>query len=190
MNEFSEAHGKAEFIQITRRNFYSMKKIMISVLILLFVNSGYHSFASNGHAAFPVTHQKTIEQVSPVKNSFQQQVRELEKLTGRKLTLKERIALRIQRFAGPYDKDLQRKANNQAQTGFILSILGFVLLWPLLIPGLIISNSALQKEKVEPGILTMQNRGLAKAGRILGLIGLVLIFFVIVLVLSTGLYGL
>lgn len=167
-----------------------MKKVITSVLLLFFVSFSHNSFANYGHAAIAVASEKITEQVTPAKISFKLRVKEIEKLTGRKLTLKEKIALRIQKLVGPYDKDLQRKANSQAQTGFILSILGFVLLWPLLIPGLIISNSALQKEKVEPGILTMQNRGLAKVGRILGLIGLIITFFAVVIILSTGLYGL
>lgn len=167
-----------------------MKKIPTSVLLLFFISLSHSSFANYGHAATAVAPERITEQVTPAKNSFKLQVKEIEKITGRKLTLKQKLALRIQRLYGPYDKDLQRKANNQAQTGFILSIIGFVFLWPLIIPGLILSNSALLKEKVEPGILTVQNRGLAKAGRILGLIGLIITFFFIVLVLSTGIYGL
>jgi len=167
-----------------------MKKIFTSLLLLFFVSFSYSAFANYGYTAIPADHEKISEQISPEKNSFKQQVKEIEKLTGRKLTLKQKLALRIQRLYGPYDKDLQRKANTRAQTGFILTIIGFVFLWPLIIPGLILSNSALLKETVEPGILTVQNRGLAKAGRILGLIGLIITFFFIVLVLSTGIYGL
>jgi len=55
------------------------------------------------------------------------------------------------------------------------------VLFPLLaIPGFIISNSALTKEKITPGILEGGNKGLAKAGLILSVIGFVYLILLIV----------
>jgi len=99
--------------------------------------------------------------------------------------------LRIQTAFPRYDKDLERKANNEALIGFIFSMAGLVLLWPLLIPGLIISSSALRKERIDPGILEKGNYGLAKAGKIIGIIGLAIIALAIIIiaaVISSGVY--
>jgi hypothetical protein len=52
------------------------------------------------------------------------------------------------------------------------------------IPGLFFSQSALRKEKVDPGILTRTNYGLAKAGKIIGYIGLGLLLLGVVIIIA------
>lgn len=105
---------------------------------------------------------------------------------GKRLLFKEKAALCFHTLFHPFNPELERKANNQAKTGFVLSLLGFVSFWPLLIAGLIVSNSALTKERINPGILTSRNYKLAKTGRVLAIIGLFIIVISFIIILSNG----
>lgn len=116
--------------------------------------------------------------------SYRESKKILETSIGRKLSFKEKLALRFQTSVPGYDNENERRANSQAVTGFILSICGLVLLWPLLIPGFIISSNALAKERAEPGILKNGNYGLAKAGKIMGIVGLVIVVLAIVIIVA------
>ena len=78
--------------------------------------------------------------------------------------------------------DLNRTANRHAVWGFIFGLASLVI-FPLLgIPGLILSNDALNMEKVKPGTLTPRNRKLALAGKILSYIGLAILIIAILYV--------
>ncbi len=163
-----------------------MKNIIQLIIIGLAL-----AVSGNSYAASPVHVPAVIKTETKAKKpSYQQLKKSLEQSLGRKLKFKERVALRMQSLLPDFDPALQKRANNQALTGFILSCAGLVLFAPLLIPGLIISNSALAKERMNPGILENGNYGLAKAGSIIGYVGLailLILIFIIVLVLSGGL---
>jgi hypothetical protein len=77
---------------------------------------------------------------------------------------------------------MQRKANNQAVAGFVMSIVGWIVFSPLLIVSLIVSSAATRKERENPGILQKGNYGLARAGKILSIIGLVIVVLALFLV--------
>lgn len=95
----------------------------------------------------------------------------------------------MQVFLSPFKTDAERKANNLAVVGFVLSLLGWVTIWPLLIPGLITSNGALKNERIYPGILTNRNYKLAKAGRILSVIGLFIMAIALIIINTNGGFG-
>lgn len=133
----------------------------------------------------------TPPEIKQTQLSYRETKKLLESKLHRKLNFKEKLALRFQKTFPKYDYEMQRRANSQALTGFILSVCGLVVIWPLIIPGLIISNSALRKERMNPGILENGNYGLAKAGSIIGYVGIALLVVVIAIValtLSTGVY--
>lgn len=162
-----------------------MKNIFTLILISAFV-----SFTIPSFSASPVANVQTVTTNTKVKKpSYKQLKKTLEQSLGRKLKFKEKFALRLQSVLPEVDPALQRRANNQALAGFILSCAGIVLFAPLLIPGLIISNSALAKERMNPGILENGNYGLAKAGSIIGYVGLgilLLLIIIVVIVFSSG----
>lgn len=77
----------------------------------------------------------------------------------------------------------------KAQTAMILGILGLVCCSPLAIPAFIIGNRAVQEIDAAGG--RIGGRGMANAGKIMGIIGMVLlvlsvIWIVFVLVLGAG----
>lgn len=102
-----------------------------------------------------------------------------EKKLGRKLKLTERVGLWYYTHLPQYNDD-SKKANNQALIGFIFGICSLVIFPLLAIPGFILSNSALTKEKITPGILEGGNKGLAKAGLILSILGFVYLILLVV----------
>lgn len=157
------------------------------VLCFLFALTGNGTFAANQvyKPDFTSASHQIISNKGP-KQSFHSLKNEMEIKLGRQLSFKEKAALRIHTLIHPFSRELERKANNQATTGFVLSLLGFVTLWPLLIPGLIISNSALTKERINPGILTSRNYKLAKAGRTLAVIGLFITVIGLIIIISNG----
>lgn len=109
----------------------------------------------------------------------------VKQLLGRKLTLKEKLGLLLARAKYkkgiPIDTIEAQKANSTAVWGFVLSILGYFF-FPLLIPGYILSNNALKKEKAQPGLLTSTNKTLAQISRIFPIIyGILLILFLILI---------
>jgi hypothetical protein len=164
-----------------------MKIIFTLIIALLIV-----PFAGNAFTAYSnvVPHATTPVKTPVKKLSYKQTKSLLELSLGRKLKFKEKAALRIQSVLPDYKGVDAGKANSNALLGFIFAIGGLVLLWPLLIPGLILSNNALNAEKKNPGTLSDGNKGLAKAGRIMSIIGLaiiaVAIIIIVVLIASGG----
>jgi len=132
--------------------------------------------------------QKETNKITPDYHSLK---RNLEQQLGRKLKWSERLGLRALTVHKSFSNEDSRKANNHALVGFILGISSLILLPLLSIPGYMFSNSALIKEKLNPGILEGGNKGLAKAGLILSIIGLVyllLIILYIIIIFSSGIY--
>ncbi|MBX9782915.1 MAG: DUF4190 domain-containing protein [Chitinophagaceae bacterium] len=166
-----------------------MKNVTLLLLLISFLLT---SAAADAGIVVPAT--TTIiarPETKKTKLTYKETKKLLESKLNRKLSFKEKLALRLQKTFPKYDIELERRANNQAVTGFVLSVCGLVLLWPLVIPGLIISNSALRKERMDPGILDSANYGLAKAGSIIGYVGLALaaiLIAIIAVTLSTGVY--
>ncbi len=157
-----------------------MKSIFIFLFFLAILPSPSKAFTATSFINPTVIEKKETAKKAVL--SYRESKKILETSIGRKLSFKEKLALRIQTSVPRYDNENERRANSQAVTGFILSICGLVLLWPLLIPGLIISNNALLKERVNPGILKNGNYGLAKAGKIIGIVGLAIIIVAIIII--------
>jgi hypothetical protein len=117
-------------------------------------------------------------------------VKELQAYLGRKLTLKEKVqfflAKKLVGATDPEDEELAKKGRRNAYTGFGFGLAG-ILLFPLFaIPAIIISNNALAYDKEKPGILG-DARGFAKAGQIMGWVGIGLLaigLFVVLLFLA------
>ncbi len=105
--------------------------------------------------------------------------KQIQKIIGRKLILKEKAALFAYRTLRRTD-DVKR-ANSYARTGLILTVVGLLVL-PVLptIPGIILCISALSSEKKSPGTLTRKNKSLAIVGIILGAVSLLLLAVIIV----------
>lgn len=163
-----------------------MKTTLFILLLSVFFISHSSAFSHVAFIAVPVAKETTAEpaankEQSPSFRSIRQSV---EKKLGRKLTLTERIGLRYYTWHPRYDKEYQRKANNQAITGFVLGVCSLVIFPLLAIPGFLLSNSALRKEKIDPGLLEGGSKGLAKAGQILSIVG-ILYFILLVVYIAT-----
>jgi hypothetical protein len=167
-----------------------MKNILLIILLSFFVSSATFAFSS-----VPVLIDETESVTNTVKkkkktSSFKTFRKETEKKLGRKLGLFERIGLWYYSKLAPDPEADARKANSHALIGFILSLCGLIIFPLLLIPGFILSNSALRKEKMSPGILDGANKGLAKAGFIISIVAAALIVLLLLYVLVViGLYG-
>lgn len=156
-------------------------KFIITLVIALFLAP----FATNAFTVpATVTAPATVAPVKATakKLTYKQSKALLELALGRKLKLKEKMALRVQSVMPDYKSRYDDRANSNAVLGFIFAICGFVLLWPLLIPGLILSNKTLNIEKANPGSLSGSNKDLAKAGKIISIIGLAIIALAIILI--------
>lgn len=167
-----------------------MKNILLTILLSVFVSSASFAFS-----AAPVIIDETETAAATVQkkkktSSFKNFRKETERKLGRKLGLFERMGLwYYTKLAGDPDVD-SKKANNHALTGFILGLCGLTIFPLLAIPGFIFSNSALTKEKLAPGTLSSSNKGLAKAGLILSIIGFVyLLLLILYITLIIGAYG-
>lgn len=165
-----------------------MKWHLLTILLLSFFTAPLQTGAT---VDSKIHNENTINQKSSKerKPTYQSLKRKFEHQLGRKLKWTERLGLRAVSLMP--DKDATRKANNHALVGFILGISSLVLLPILSIPGFIFSNSALTKEKLNPGTLEGSNKGLAKAGLILSIIGfvyLLLLILYIVVIISAGFY--
>jgi hypothetical protein len=128
-----------------------------------------------------------VKKTTP-KFSFKQSKAFAEWSLGRKLKLKEKIALRLQTSLHTSKAADEGKANTNAVLGFIFAVAG-LFLWPFFIPGLILSKKALNSEKENPGVLTSTNLTLAKIGKIASLVGLIIIaiaIIVIAIVIGSG----
>jgi len=163
-----------------------MKNILFCFFFAFVSNTGFG--LNQFYKTDPTTSYQAISKKQP-KQSFHTLKNKLEIQFGRQLSFKEKTALRIQVFLSPFKKDAERKANNLAVVGFVLSVTGWVVLWPLLIAGLIASNGALKNERIYPGILTNRNYKLAKAGRILSVIGLFIMAIALIIIITNGGFG-
>jgi len=110
----------------------------------------------------------------------------IKQLLGRKLTLKEKLALLYARTTYkkgiPLDTIEAKKANSSAIIGFIFSLLG-IFIFPLFaIPAYVLCDNMLRKEKKQPGILTPTSKTLAQIGKITAIVTGVLIVLVILLI--------
>ena len=167
-----------------------MKNAIFTVLITLLFTAPLA-----GNAAEPVSVVRTepTEVVKKEKHtSFKSFRKATEKKIGRKLGLFERIGLWYYTKLTPEEEVDRKKANNQALTGFILGVCGLIIFPLLAIPGFFFSKSALAKEKLSPGILEGDNKGLAKAGLILSIVGffyLLLLLIYIILIVSVYSFG-
>ena len=111
-------------------------------------------------------------------------------LLGRRLTLKEKLGLLFVRTKYkkgiPIDTLEAKNANKMATWGFIFSIFGYFF-FPFIIPGYILSNNALKKEKAKPGLLTETNKTLAQIGKVFAIVWaalLIIALFVVIVILS------
>ncbi len=165
-----------------------MKWTLLSFLIL-FIFSAPYTAGATADIQSNSGKKKLVTINKERKAGYQTLKRTMELQLGRKLKWTERLGLRAVSMLP--EKDDARKANNHALVGFILGVSSLVLLPLLSIPGFIFSSSALTKEKQNPGILEGGNKGLAKAGLILSIIGfvyLLLVILYIVLVISSGFF--
>jgi hypothetical protein len=167
-----------------------MKTLLLTILMSVFVSSTPFAFSSiHAPASEGETVTNTVQKKKKI-SSFKKFRIETEKKLGRKLGLFERMGLwYYSKLTGDPEADA-KKANNHALTGFILGVCGLALMPLLSIPGFFFSKSALTKEKLEPGTLSSSNKGLAKAGLILSIIGFVyLLLIVVYVVLILAAYG-
>lgn len=162
-----------------------MKNVILSFFISLFFIAPHAATAAD-----PILNAQS-EPAAVVKkekhNSFKSFRKATEKRIGRKLGLFERLGLWYYTKLTPEPEVDQKKANNQALTGFILGLCSLILLPLLSIPGFFFSNAALTKEKLVPGTLDSTNKTLAKVGLILSIVGfvyLILILLYIILIIS------
>lgn len=160
----------------------------MKLTLLTFFLSVFFILDGTAFSSVPLTTAAPINETSvePVvkkekRISFKNLRKSTEKKLGRKLKLTERVGLWYYSHLPQYNGD-PKKANDQALLGFIFGICSLVLFPLFAIPGYIISNSALTKEKLSPGILENGNKGLAKAGLILSIIGFVYLILIIVYV--------
>lgn len=160
----------------------------MKITLLTFLLSFVFVLKSPAFTSVPTTATVLVKEtvVEPVvkkenRTSFKSIRKSAEKKLGRKLKLTERLGLWYYTHMPQYNGD-PKKANDQALLGFIFGICSLVLFPLFAIPGYIISNSALTKEKLSPGILESGNKGLAKAGLILSIIGFVYLILIIVYV--------
>lgn len=153
-------------------------------LFFLFIIALSALFITPVLASSPILEFSTAAEIKAAnkKSSYKQYKELLEFSLGRKLKFNEKIALRIQTLAPNFTPEESHRANNQALLGFIFSICGLLILWPLLIPGLIISNNALKSERNNSGILTDSNLSLAKAGKIISIVGLAIIALAVIII--------
>lgn len=171
-----------------------MKITLTTFLLSAFFVLESSAFSSIASTALPVTKATVVEPVSKTekKPSFKSTRQSAEKKLGRKLKLKETIGLWFYTKLPDYDKDYKRKANNQALTGFVLGLCSIVIFPVIAIPGFFISSAALSKEKIYPGVLEGGNKGLAKAGYILSIIGFILLLlyiaYILIIINSTSFF--
>ena len=163
-----------------------MRKYYLLILVL-FV---FSSFSVHGYGnVLPPTLTSSASTVSgdplPVEGIAKMKIKEAEKLLGRKLTLKEKIAFKIAQWK--LKKGLKAKAegkSSKGQTAFVLSLIGLCLLivpyagiasLPLAIIGLVMGSQA---KKADPDDTK------AKTAIILSLVTLGLIVLAFLLVLA------
>lgn len=139
-----------------------------------------------GFAAVPPTNLVPIDSLSVAKplNLFQKgSNKQIEKLIGRRLTVKEKLGLWAARKMKAVDEASIKKANSKALTGFLLSLAG-IFVFPLLpsIAAVVLTSSVLKQEKLEPGTLT-KNKDLAQIGLVIGILGIIIGFLALLLLI-------
>jgi hypothetical protein len=167
-----------------------MKNTLLTVLLLIFFSSTTFAFSAAPVLIDETGTTATTVQKKKKASSFKNFRKETERKLGRKLGVFERIGLWYYTKLAPDPDADAKKANSHALIGFILSLCGLFVFPLLLIPGFILSHSALKKEKLSPGILDGANKGLAKAGLIISIVAAVLVVLILLYVLVIiGLYG-
>jgi hypothetical protein len=151
-----------------------MKPIcLIMILLISFTNLNAAVLISN-----------TSQTDTSINQTFSLPGNNIESILGRKLKLKEKIALSIYqkqlKNADVAKGDIEKKASANAILAFVLSILGITtcFLFPVLflveIPALIIGNGVLRTAKKNPDLVSKSTKSLAKAASIISLVSLIL----------------
>ncbi len=163
-----------------------MKKLLFALLIFF---SCFNYFSAN--AAYVDSAMVASQNSISTEKQFPTNA-EIEQMIGRKLSLKEKIAILInkkelkQQFK---NGQLDERANKDAKLGFWLSIAGIFFLYAL-IPGYIFSQKALKKEKQNPGSLTPSNLRLAEVGKgicvVIGILMVLALIFLIAFIAQLG----
>ena len=180
-----------DIAQSTQTKTNPMKKITLVLLCTIICAFTLQSFAGN-----PLKHLMSVEagiapKLVPKQNVTQPQSKlqpkQLQELLGRKLTLKEKVALKIFRWkqvkAEPDPKDSSRTGRTAKTLGIIA--LAALLIFPLatLVCGILAIVFGQQAKKINP-----DDRN-AKAGIIMGIIALgVLVLFVAALIVLISAY--
>lgn len=158
-----------------------MKKNIIfakCLLVICLVFSYYGVEAATTTAINTATTAVSVFDLSPV-TLVNGSKAELEDAIGRKLTFKEKIALKLVKKKLKKHKELdpkvafeQTKTDAMAVAGFVTGLVSLFIFGIILgILAIVFSSIALKRIKREPEALT--GRGLAVAGLVLGIIGLV-----------------
>lgn len=159
------------------------KLILLIAVIFLFLNAG--STSTPAESIKPKI-ETSIEPIRPPFNIITAKVKDVEKLLGRKMKLKEKIGFKI--LQHKLKKESYRKKGEPgAEKGKLAMILGIIGIACLLIPYAAIASIPLailaivfgnQAKKQNP------NDGQAKAGVILGWVTLGLVTLAIILVVA------
>ncbi len=169
-----------------------MKKQIILILLFLFIGiqfciASLGSKATTKDSLVVNNNVKLVEEISKKSN------KEIEILIGRKLGLKEKIALKIYRnlpnqVKSSLPEDEVKRANNKAVWSFGLAIGSFFIFPLAAIAGVILGSQALNIEKRNPGTLTPTNKTLANIGfwGSIGVLALLVIALFIVLLILTS----
>ena len=162
-----------------------MRKIPLLILVL-FVFSSF----SSDHIEIVSPVNKNISGVAPVENKLMpiekvasMKIKEAEKLLGRKLSLKEKIAFKIAQLK--IKKDLKAKEKGKPSKGQAAMVLGIIGLACVLIPYGIIASIPLAIIAIIQGSQAKKenhNDGKAQAAIVLGIVTLGLIALAIILV--------
>lgn len=163
----------------------------MKVASILFIFSFFLFPAANAATEFSFKTPATTTTETPTKAALKNKKKlsykllcaTTEKKLGRKLKFTEKLGLKFYTSLPEFTPEAKKRANSQALLGFIFGICSLVLIPLVAIPGFIISNNALQTEILNPGILEGGNYGLAKAGKILSIIGFVYLLLLIAYVL-------
>jgi hypothetical protein len=161
-----------------------MKHYLIFVFLILggFIFSDAH--ANGGHYATSATLSKSQTVKKQKAGAYQHYRKIWEQQLGRKLRFSEKLGLRMLLLTGEPDPLTVRRANSNALLGFIFGVSSFVVFGLLAIPGLILSNQALNEERRYPGILQGDRFGLARAGKIISIVYLSLLALALVIILA------
>ena len=180
-----------DIAQSTQTKTNPMKKITLGLLCAIICAFTLQSFAGNPLKHLALVETEIAPKLVPEQNVTQPQSKlqhkQLQELLGRKLTLKEKVVLKIFRLkqvkAEPDPKDSSRKGRTAKTLGIIA--LAALLIFPLatLVCGILAIVFGQQAKKINP-----DDRN-AKAGIIMGIIALgVLVLFVAALIVLISAY--